>query len=114
MPDTNIIIPADLPQVIIEREFAAPAQLVLRTHLEPELLAEWLGPREMTLTVERYETHHGGTWRYVHRGPSGEEHAFRGVFHGRPSAAGIVQTFETRAGPVASSSTRPPSRSTTA
>jgi uncharacterized protein YndB with AHSA1/START domain len=94
MPDTNIILPPDLPQVIVEREFAAPAQLVLRAHLEPELLAQWLGPREMTMSVERYETHHGGTWRYIHRGPGGEEHAFRGVFHGEPSVAGIVQTFE--------------------
>jgi len=94
MADTNIIVPPGLPQVIIEREFAAPAQLVLRAHLEPGLLARWLGPREMTMTVERYEARHGGTWRYIHRGPDGQEHAFRGVFHGQPSAAGIVQTFE--------------------
>jgi uncharacterized protein YndB with AHSA1/START domain len=94
MPDTHIILPPDLPQVIVEREFAAPAQLVLRAHLEPELLAQWLGPREMATTVEHYETHHGGTWRYLHRGPAGDEYAFRGVFHGEPSAAGIVQTFE--------------------
>lgn len=94
MPDTTIILPPDLPQVIVEREFAAPAQLVLRAHLEPELLAQWLGPREMTMTVERFEPHHGGAWRYIHRAPSGEEFAFRGVFHGEPSVAGIVQTFE--------------------
>jgi uncharacterized protein YndB with AHSA1/START domain len=94
MPETSIIVPPELPQVIVEREFAAPAQLVLRAHLEPELLAQWLGPREMTMTVDRYETHHGGVWRYVHRGPDGVEHVFRGVFHGQPSAAGIVQTFE--------------------
>jgi uncharacterized protein YndB with AHSA1/START domain len=99
MPDTNIILPPGLPQVIVEREFAAPAQLVLRAHLEPELLTQWLGPREMTMTVERYETHHGGIWRYVHRGPAGEEYAFRGVFHGEPSAAGIVQTFEYEGAP---------------
>lgn len=94
MPDTNIILPPDLPQVIVEREFAAPAQLVLRAHLEPELLAQWLGPREMTMTVERFEPHHGGAWRYIHRAPAGEEFAFRGVFHGEPSVTGIVQTFE--------------------
>jgi uncharacterized protein YndB with AHSA1/START domain len=94
MPDTRIVQPPDLPQVIVEREFAAPAQLVLRAHLEPELLLQWLGPREMTMTVECYETRHGGTWRYVHQGPDGEAYAFRGVFHGEPSIAGIVQTFE--------------------
>jgi uncharacterized protein YndB with AHSA1/START domain len=94
MTETKITAPPGVPQVIVEREFNAPADLVLRAHLDPELLARWLGPRELTLTVEHYETHHGGTWRYVHRGPAGEEHAFHGVFHGQPSAAGIVQTFE--------------------
>jgi uncharacterized protein YndB with AHSA1/START domain len=94
LTDTEIIVPAGVPQVIVEREFDAPAELVLRAHLDPGLLARWLGPRELTLTVERYETHHGGTWRYVHREPGGNEYAFHGVFHGEPSAAGIVQTFE--------------------
>jgi uncharacterized protein YndB with AHSA1/START domain len=94
MPDTTIILPPGLPQVIVERQFAAPAQLVMRAYLEPELLAQWLGPREIAMTVEHYHAHHGGTWRYIHRGPAGDEHAFRGVFHGEPSAAGIVQTFE--------------------
>jgi uncharacterized protein YndB with AHSA1/START domain len=94
MEKTEIDVPVGVPQVVTTRAFNAPAELVARAHLEPELLVRWLGPRELTLTVERYEVRDGGRWRYVHRDPGGKEHGFHGVFHGEPSTAGIVQTFE--------------------
>jgi uncharacterized protein YndB with AHSA1/START domain len=91
---TEIDVPAGVPQVVVTRAFDAPVDLVVRAHLEPELLVKWLGPRELTLIVDRYEVRDGGRWRYVHRDPEGNEHGFHGVFHGQPSMAGIVQTFE--------------------
>jgi uncharacterized protein YndB with AHSA1/START domain len=91
---TEIDVPVGIPQVVVTRAFDAPVELVVRAHLDPELLVRWLGPRELTLTVDRYETRDGGRWRYVHRDTEGNEHGFHGVFHGEPSAAGIVQTFE--------------------
>jgi uncharacterized protein YndB with AHSA1/START domain len=94
MAETKITVPPGVPQVIVEREFEAPPELLLRAHLDPELLKQWFGPRDLTLSVERYETHDGGTWRFVHRDPAGNEHGFHGVFHGDPSIAGIVQTWE--------------------
>ena len=94
MTETKITVTPGIPQVIVEREFDAPAELLLRAHLDPELLKQWLGPRDLTLSIDRYETHNGGTWRFVNRDPAGNEYGFHGVFHGEPSIAGIVQTFE--------------------
>jgi uncharacterized protein YndB with AHSA1/START domain len=91
---TEIDVPAGIPQVVVTRSFDAPAVLVVRAHLEPELLVQWLGPRELTLIVHRFEVRDGGRWRYVHQDPEGNEYGFHGVFHGEPSSAGIVQTFE--------------------
>jgi uncharacterized protein YndB with AHSA1/START domain len=91
---TEIEVPTGIPQVVVTRAFAAPVDLVLRAHIEPDLLVQWLGPRELTLTVERFEAHDGGRWRYVHRDLEGNEHGFHGVFHGEPSTSGMVQTFE--------------------
>lgn len=99
MGRTEIEAPVGVPQVRVWRVFAAPAELLLKAHLDPELLVQWLGPREHTMVVERYEAHHAGQWRYVHITPDGHEHWFHGVFHGDPSLAGIVQTFEYEGAP---------------
>lgn len=99
MSETAISVPEGVPQVIIEREFSAPPELVRRAHLDPDLLVQWLGPRDLTLVVDRYETHDGGRWRYVHRDDAGNEYGFHGVFHGDPSVGGVVQTFEYEGAP---------------
>ena len=83
------------PFVEITREFDAPPERVFRAYSEPELLAQWLGPRSVTMTIDYFEVRDGGRWRYVHRDEEGAEYGFHGVFHGTPSVEeGIVQTFE--------------------
>jgi uncharacterized protein YndB with AHSA1/START domain len=99
MSKTRITAEPGIPQVIIEREFDAPRGLVFRAYTEPELLAQWLGPRNLTMKIDRYEVRDGGTWRYVHIDPDGNEYGFHGVFHGDPSLDGIVQTFEFEGAP---------------
>jgi uncharacterized protein YndB with AHSA1/START domain len=99
MSKTRITVEPGIPQIIIEREFDAPRGLVFRAYTEPELLAQWLGPRNLTMKIDRYEVRDGGTWRYVHIDPDGNEYGFHGVFHGDPSLDGIVQTFEFEGAP---------------
>ena len=94
MGKTQIIAAPGVPQIVITREFDAPRELLFRAHTDPELLVQWHGPRSLTLTVDRLEARHGGTWRYIHRDADGNEYAFHGVFHGAPSPEGIVRTFE--------------------
>ncbi len=91
---TEIVAEPGSHQILMTREFAAPRELVFRAHVEPDLLAQWLGPRGMTMEIDHLDARHGGTWRYVSRTPDGAEYGFRGVFHGTPSVDGIVQTFE--------------------
>jgi uncharacterized protein YndB with AHSA1/START domain len=99
MSKTVITAEPGVPQIIVTREFDAPPDLVFRAHTDPDLLVRWLGPRTLTMTIERYETRDGGRWRYVHRDAEGEEYWFRGVFHGDPSPDAIVQTFEFEGAP---------------
>ena len=66
---------------------------MFHAHTDPQLLVQWLGPRELTLTIDHFDVRDGGKWRYVRRDPKGNEYAFHGVFHGDPSLNGIVQTF---------------------
>jgi len=92
--ETRIIAEPGIPQIIIEREFDAPRDLVFRAHTDPELVKQWLGPRNLSMDIDRFEVRDGGIWRYVQRDEQGNEYAFHGVFHGDPSPDSIVQTFE--------------------
>ncbi len=99
MAKTQIIAEPGVPQILIAREFDAPRELLFRAHVEPELLVQWLGPRDLTLTVERLEARDGGRWRFIHQGADGNVYGFHGVFHGAPSPDGIVRTFEFEGAP---------------
>lgn len=94
MGTTRIMAEPGLPFIDIEREFAAPRELVYRAHVDPELLVRWLGPAKYAMRVERLEVRDGGSWRFVHVADDGGEFGFRGVFHGEPSVDGILQTWE--------------------
>jgi uncharacterized protein YndB with AHSA1/START domain len=99
MTKTEIAAPAGIPQIVTAREFEAPPELVFRAHTDPKLLVQWLGPRDLTMNIDRYEVRDGGKWRYVLRDAQGGEHGFHGVFHGDPSPEVIVQTFEYEGAP---------------
>jgi uncharacterized protein YndB with AHSA1/START domain len=100
MPELQITVVPNQPLVSIVREFDAPLELVVRAHLDLDLVAQWWGPRGIEIVIERYEVRDGGRWRVIHRGEDGEEFAFYGVFHGTPSADGIVQTFQYEGAPA--------------
>jgi len=94
MSKTQITAEPGMPQIIITREFDAPRDLVFRAYTDPELLVQWMGPRDLTMTFDHHEARDGGRWRYVSTDAQGNEYGFHGVFHGTPSPDGTVQTFE--------------------
>ncbi len=99
MAKTQIIAEPGVPQIVITREFDAPRELLFRAHTDPELLVQWLGPRELTMTLDRLDAPDGGRWRYTHRDADGNEYGFHGVYHGTPSPDCIVRTFEFEGAP---------------
>jgi uncharacterized protein YndB with AHSA1/START domain len=99
MATTRIDARPGVPFIDMSREFAAPRELVYRAHTDPDLLAQWIGPRRLTTRVVRFDVRDGGTWRFVQRDQDGSEYGFHGVFHGDPSPEGIVQTFEFEGAP---------------
>lgn len=81
-------------ELFITREFDAPRELLFRAFTDPELLAQWLGPRDLTLEVEAFEPRDGGAWRYINKDTNGNEYGFHGVFHEVTAPERIIQTFE--------------------
>ncbi len=90
--ETQIVADPDLPLVRITREFDAPPEKVFRAHTDPELVAQWMGPRGLQNRIDVWDCRSGGAWRYVAT-QEGEEYGFHGCFHEvRPNEL-IVQTF---------------------
>ena len=90
--ETEIAADENLPVIRITREFDAPQAKVFRAHADPELLTQWLGPRDLEMTVDYFDCRTGGAYRYVHR-RGDDEFGFYGSFHEvRPNEL-IVQTF---------------------
>ena len=94
MSKTEITAEPGTSQILITREFDAPRELVFRAYTEPDLIVRWLGLRGSTVRIDEYDVRNGGRWRYVETDQQGNEHGFRGVFHGEPSPDGSVRTFE--------------------
>ena len=90
--ETQIVADAEVPLVRIVREFDAPKELVFRAHTDPELVAQWMGPKSTRNRIDHWDCRTGGSWRSVAI-QDGEEYGFHGCFHEvRPSEL-IVQTF---------------------
>jgi uncharacterized protein YndB with AHSA1/START domain len=81
-------------ELFIIREFEAPRELVFRAFTEPDLLVQWLGPRDLKMKIEHMNCESGGSYRYAHSDPSGAEYWFNGVIHEVQSPDRIIQTFE--------------------
>jgi uncharacterized protein YndB with AHSA1/START domain len=90
--ETQIIVDPDVPLVRIIREFDAPPAKVFRAHADPQLFAQWNGPRGTTTTIDHYDCRTGGAWRMLHHFDGGET-AFHGSFHEVRPGELIVQTF---------------------
>ncbi len=100
MDKTELIANPGVPQIVVMREFDASPEIIFRAYVEPELVKQWLGPRNLEMTIKEYDVRDGGKWRYIHRDDQGNEYGFHGVFHGWASiAGGIVQTFEFEGAP---------------
>jgi len=90
--ETEIVSDPDVPLVRIIREFDAPPEKVFMAHTDPELFAQWIGPRGMDCKIDQYDCRTGGSWRYI-MSRDGEDYGFYGSFHSVRPNEEIVQTF---------------------
>lgn len=90
--DTRIEVDDRVPLIRILREFDATPDKVFRAHVEPDLVLQWLGPRDLEMSIDHYDCRTGGSYRYTHTDGE-QDYRFFGSFHEvRPSSL-IVQTF---------------------
>ena len=90
---TEIIAEPGRQELFIKREFDAPRELVFRAHVDPEIYVKWVGPREMKMTIEKWEPRAGGSYRFTHE-RDGHTYGFLGVYHELIEPERIIGTFE--------------------
>ena len=89
----EMVIPAGEPIIEYRRFFAAPSELVFQAFTDPEHLAHWRGPEELQMVSCDIDLRVGGRYRYVHRGPDGQDHVFRGEYREVRRPQRLVSTF---------------------
>ena len=90
---TTITAEPGKQELFITREFDAPRELVFKAHTDPNLFAQWIGPRGLTTDIKTFEPVSGGKWRFTQKDKDGNEFGFHGVFH-EVSPERVIQTFE--------------------
>ena len=84
MPATSgtavLTLPTD-QEILMVREFDAPANLVFKAYTTPELVSRWWPGRRGKMQSAEIDLRVGGKWRYVMVADGGFEVAFNGEYH---------------------------------
>ena len=75
----TVTLPTD-EQILITREFDAPAHLVWRAWTEPELVRRWWHANRGEMTTCDIDLRVGGAWRFVMVAEGGFEVGFHGEY----------------------------------
>jgi uncharacterized protein YndB with AHSA1/START domain len=67
-------------ELVVERTFAAPRDLVFEAWTTPEHLVRWFAPRDVEMTLCRLDPRPGGVIHFCHQLPSGERVWVKGSF----------------------------------
>ncbi len=94
----TLTMPSDR-EIVLTRVFEAPRRLVFEAYTEPNFIPQWWGPRGYTATVDMMDVRPGGVWRFVSRGPDGNEYAFNGVYRDIVPTERLAYTVEFEAMP---------------
>ena len=82
--------PAGERELLIEREFAAPRELVFKAWTERDRLMQWWGPPTWPNDYCTVDLRVGGAWHYRMRGPAGGEGWGKGVYREIMPASRLV------------------------
>ncbi|GHE76609.1 activator of HSP90 ATPase [Amycolatopsis deserti] len=91
--ETRIVAADKVPTIEIIREFAAPPEQVFRAHVDPDLYAQWVGPRSLSTRITRWDARTGGEWAFANDRDGEEIASFYGSFHEVRPHQRIVWTF---------------------
>ena len=78
--DERTTVYLDGPELVMERIFDAPRELVWNVMNDPERVTNWWGPRGYTTTVVEMDVRPGDRWRWINHTTGGESVPFKGEY----------------------------------
>ena len=90
---TEIIAEPGTLELFIKREFDAPRELVFKAHIDPDIYVKWVGPRDLTMAIDKWDARDGGSYKFTHE-RGGHKYEFLGVYHQIAAPERIIGTFE--------------------
>jgi len=84
---------SDGGDLVFERTFDAPRELVWKAFTDPERIPRWWGPHGTTTTVAEMDVRVGGAWRYVSSAPDRDDVVFYGEYVEVTPPEGFKWTF---------------------
>ena len=91
---TNITAEPGMKEIIVIKEFDTDRELVFKAFTDPYLYAQWIGPKGLTLKIEKFEPRDGGSYRFIQKDKNGKVFAFHGVYHEVLFPVRIIRTME--------------------
>lgn len=82
----------DGQELVFERLFDAPRELVWKVMTDPDQVTNWWGPHGHSATVVEMDVRPGGRWRWVGHTPDGRDVPFKGEYLEVDPPARLVQT----------------------
>jgi uncharacterized protein YndB with AHSA1/START domain len=67
-------------EIINQRVFNVPREVLFNAWADPALLAQWWGPKGFTNTFHEFDFKPEGTWKYTMHGPNGADFLNTSVF----------------------------------
>ncbi|MCE0499599.1 MAG: SRPBCC domain-containing protein [Methylacidiphilales bacterium] len=67
-------------EYVISRVFNAPREMVFKAWTDSKQMAQWWGPRALTVPVCELDAKTGGAFRIVMRRPDGTDYPYKGVY----------------------------------
>jgi uncharacterized protein YndB with AHSA1/START domain len=79
--------------LVMERVFDAPRDLVWNVLMDPDRITNWWGPHGYTTTVVEMDVRPGGRWRFIQHTTGGDDVPFKGEYLEIVPPERVVQTF---------------------
>ena len=90
---TTVTAEPNKQELFITREFDAPRELVFKAHTDPSLYVQWVGPKDLKMSIDKLDAFAGGSYKFLHE-REGHVYAFHGVYHEVLTPERIIGTFE--------------------